>query len=491
MSLPTNTDNQFCSWADGDLVNAAQTNNLTFDVYNKIAALTNNTLPCIISGAQITNNFDGTINISSGFYRCQDSPSPLPAGAQGFFTVAAMSGIDISTSLGYYIIARIVITNNPIYSGFFYNMGGEYDVIPVGSYQPNTDIILGIVDSGAPIIYYQARDYDYNNLLSTISSQQFEVITSNYNIQITDNTLIITSPNLTLNLPDIFLVASGKQYDIINNTSGIATIHAPNGINIGPSTTFILQAYQSVNLIAYTADESILQDFWQPTASGYIYPSISNPNIDTFSVTNSSGSGFQANNNTRPGYLGSPAAKLSTSWTAYNDFNSPVGVYPSISNPNIDTFSVTNSSGSGFQANNNTRPGYLGSPAAKLSTSWTAYNDFNNIVGIDANNNYVVNYNIPANNSGGVIPSGIFPIKIQAYVLRIFPNTTPATINFPTSFTNDALFVSGTINSETSSSVFAQLVIATKIISNSQYSITINSVGPNLAHYINILAIGC
>lgn len=291
MSLPPNTNNQFCSWADGDTVNADQMNNQTFDIYNKIAALTNNTLPCIISGGIVNNNGNGTISISSGFYRCQDSPSPLPVGTQGFFTVAASTSIDISTSLGYYIIARIVITNNPIYTNFFYNMGGEYDVIPVGSYQPNTDIILGSIDDNAAIVLCLLRNNDYNNLLKIISNQQYSIVSTNYDIQPTDSTLIVTSPNLTLQLPDLQTVTSAKQFTIIaHGISTITTIHDSNGYNIGPSTSFILEPWQTVDLIAYTGSTgTTVVDFWQPVASNYIapnpYPSISNPNLQNFAVS--------------------------------------------------------------------------------------------------------------------------------------------------------------------------------------------------------------
>lgn len=287
----TGINNSFLSWLYGQLVNDPQMDLLTFDLYNKIGALTETTFPCIISGANATISA-GNVNITDGFFRVADqSPTFLNTVAtniQGFMNSTATS---IAVIPNYYIVASLTIL--PAASGqTTYNFVGSYQLIPdltPLNYNAATMVILGQISNDGTYVIFTERNKDYGNLLNSLATQNINLKNSNYTILATDTQVVSTSGSaITYTLPLRTTLGQNYQVTILNLGTANLTISG-NGLNIIGNSTLILKQYATIVLTYMQTTQEWIAIY----SGGETFPDITDI---AGKVTITGSNGFQVNN---------------------------------------------------------------------------------------------------------------------------------------------------------------------------------------------------
>lgn len=293
--------NSYQEWESNQLVFASEMNQLSEDVYNKVSSMTNNTLPCIISGGQCSIT-GASLNISTGFFRCQDLspvafpflPFPTPQIIQGLFNIDEAV---LTATPNYYILAELQVSP-PLEGALSYSFGGAYFIVPDlsgANYDPTTMIILGQIDNTGAVVNFTQRDYDYGNLISIISEQQKKIVSSNYQMLFIDNNVATSTANIVITLPLKTSLASYKTFTIQNFSNGIITINTADGTTIGYQTSLVIN---TGSLTSFIFDSN--NNVWL-TLGGNSFPDITDINgIVNVGKTNGTGIIRTSNGQNRP-----------------------------------------------------------------------------------------------------------------------------------------------------------------------------------------------
>jgi len=243
------TQNYYLTWENGQLVTADSMTAFSDGVAGQILALTDALFPIILSGGRITYNPDGTINVSSGYYRIANQKVgnlEIP----GYFYVPATSNLKVNN--GQYVVARIVVSTMSRYTTI---ISGKIFVVDTPTTQ---DIVLHRLNTNNGITEIQ-RANDLQLIIPAINKSN-QLIVNNAataTLQINPNNQQVVILNIAQNAKVTLPTVIQGIYSVINNTTNITFYLLPNaGYTILGKTQYLITPGSTLELRPATINKN-------------------------------------------------------------------------------------------------------------------------------------------------------------------------------------------------------------------------------------------
>ena len=242
--------NYYLTWENGQLVTADSMTAFSDGVSRQILGLTDRILPIILNGGRISYNPDGTINVSSGYYRIINQKVgnlEIP----GYFYAPATNNLKVNN--GQYIVARIIISTISKYTTI---ISGKILAVDTSTIQDI--VIFRFYDNGAGIHEVQ-RANDLGFLIQMINKNN-RIIMNNPAIEAVQikpyhrEVLILNmAQNAKITLPDV----TDGIYSIINNSTNITFYLLPNpGYTILGKAQYLVTPGSSLEMAPATVNKN-------------------------------------------------------------------------------------------------------------------------------------------------------------------------------------------------------------------------------------------